>query len=247
MGKKFSIEEAQKGLHSALPKNTKQKSKDKEVTVDFKSEEQKKHPLFLRYYNIETCEPLPVEEITKKINSNIRKTTKLTLWVMLDLYFVYANWNTFYKRGETFTQYLKENIPISKSYAYYAINAITMLVENSVGGKLSTSGQLLHDSVVNALQNNGVKAISKISQIPDDDARNKIIKQVLNGATITENEIKEITNASVQQNDLTTHVKVHLDGQDLKLNDEVLLTFKTVDEEDRQGIVKVIQKYYQKK
>ena len=122
MSKKFNP----KKVH--LPDTHKKKKDD--LSSPIKTGEEKKQLEFKkRYYNIQINQPLPLSELEERIRYSIRKMDKLSVNIIMDLFFIYLNWNTFYKRGEAFTGYLKKNFPFSRAYAYDIIRTVKMLIQ----------------------------------------------------------------------------------------------------------------------
>ena len=146
------------------------KKKKDDLSSPIKIKEEKKQLEFKkRYYNIqihhiflqseldevETNQPLPLSELEERIRYSIRKMDKLSVSIIMDLFFIYLNWNTFYKRGEAFTGYLKKSFPFSRAYAYDIIRTVKMLIKY-YEEKVSTEWTLLDvefHSVTNGCRN----------------------------------------------------------------------------------------------
>lgn len=80
-----------------------------------------------RYYD-EAGNPLPFDTIKDRILFTCQRMEKLSVEMMLDLYFVHKNWRTFYKRGESFRQWVMTELPVTYGYCYDVISVIEMLL-----------------------------------------------------------------------------------------------------------------------
>jgi len=126
---------------------------------------------------------------------------KLSIEAIMDLFFIYHNWNNFYKRGDSFRYYLKNNMPISRSYAYDIIRAIKLLIEYHQ--KVSSQWTLL--DIENSIESTGIKKLRLISHLRNKENKYKILKKVLSGKDVSESEIKKLNKKLIKTIEKTTN------------------------------------------
>lgn len=231
MGKKFDPAIATSNLSRALPQNKPLDKSSMDPESQFKR----------RYYNLETGDPLPLPEIEERIRRSCLRMDRLSVEIMLDLFFIHANWSSFYNRQDSFSSYMREQLPINRSYAYDIIKSVKMLIEYQQTKNLSYDTTLF--SLREPIDLIGPYKLKIVAQIKDKDQQYKIIDDLLAGKTIHVDEI-----LTINKNDEagTTKAVVITESKDRVLIDGAhLLTFELgVPEEYRRAIRRFLQRYF---
>jgi hypothetical protein len=146
--------------------------------------------LRIRYYDPATNEPLPLDQIERRIRKNAERMNRLSVEMMFDLYFVHANWGSFYNRTDSFSKWLENSVDLSRSYAYDIIKVVRTMI--AFAGEASDGdGPLQIEEIGSRIEEIGLKKMKLISQIPDQEARYAFLRRALSGEPVRDNEIIE--------------------------------------------------------
>ncbi len=145
-----------------------------------------------RYYNLETGEPLPLREMQSRLTDTYTRIDRLSVEVMFDLYFIWSQWGSFYIRKESFAEYVNENLPISRSYAYDIIKSVRLMIQYAEEKNVSYGTTLSIESLAKPVEAAGLKKLKLISQVKNEDARFKILDNLISGQDVSEDMILEI-------------------------------------------------------
>lgn len=191
--------------------------------------------LYKDYYDIESGNPIALDKITKRVKRRIVDIEKNSKLLCLDLFFIHQNFKTFYKREESFSKYLRDEIQLSRTYAYNLINTVHLLHDyfQYKGNKNEELSQFL-DDITNTIEELPIRQLINISAIKDDKERFQLVDQLMDGDSITITKTPKPKKMS----------KVKLVGQELKVGKEVILTLQTEDEKLIKAIIKTVDRYY---
>ena len=138
-------------------------------------------PIRTRYFDLTTGEAFPQGVIEDRIRRTSEKMDRLTVELALDLFFL----KTHYIRPADWTRYLRENLSVSRGYAYDVDKVLTLLVER-YGGELS-DGNL--GRVQDTLSKAGIGRLKLVAQVRDESARERILSAIETGKNIHPEEI----------------------------------------------------------
>jgi hypothetical protein len=144
----------------------------------------------MRYYDPTTDQPLPLDQIERRIRKNAERMNRLSVEMMFDLYFVHANWGTFYNRTDSFSKWLENSVDLSRSYAYDIIKVVRTMIAFA-GESSDGDGPLQIEELGSRIEEIGLKKMKLISQIPDQEARYDFLRRALSGEPVRDNEIIE--------------------------------------------------------
>jgi hypothetical protein len=148
-----------------------------------------------RYYDIDTGKPLSLAEIEGRITRNFNRIEKSSIESILDIYFIHKNWKDYKNEAgvESFQEYLREKISLSRSYAYDIIKAVDMLIEHS-----PSDSEDLFMTVAEPIERIGMSRLKLVSQVKDDTRKHEILSDLLAGKEITTDEILTENRAATQ-------------------------------------------------
>ncbi len=153
-----------------------------------------------RYYNLETDKPLPLEEIQGRLSDIYKKLNRLSIEAMFDLFFIWSQWGSFYIRKESFTDFVKKNLPITRSYAYDIIKSVRLMIkyaENRI--KVSDDPTLYIEDIVEPIEAAGLRKLKVISQVKDKNIQFKLLDYIISGKDLTEDRILEINKKELEK------------------------------------------------
>lgn len=144
--------------------------------------------LRIRYYDPETNQPLPLDQIERRIRKNAERMNRLSVEMMFDLYFVHANWSSFYNRTDSFSKWLENSVDLSRSYAYDIIKVVRTMIAFA-GEASDVDGPLQIEELGSRIEEIGLKKMKLISQVPDQQERYAFLRRALAGEPVRDNEI----------------------------------------------------------
>ena len=156
-------------------------------SLSLPTEEKEVSPLYRHYFDLKTGEPIPLDRITKRIKKRFHEIDKLSVHAMLDLYFVHQNWTSFYDRLDSFQNYLKEEVQISKSHAYGVLHGVSLLEEYFSQQQDSVLSFL--EEVTTSLERVGIRKLREISSIKDTETKHSLLIKLLSGEDISTQQI----------------------------------------------------------
>lgn len=213
------------------PKIVESKSNTVELPVSNK--------LYKDYYDISSGEILPLEFITKRVVRRFFDIDKTSVLAMLDLFWIKTNWKE-YGRTETFSSYLQE-IGLSKTHAYGILNAVKLLNEYF---QYKESNKELTDfmlEITSSIETVGIKKLIIISAVKDSQTQFEYLDRLLLGEEIPASYLLKKPEKKEKKKS-----KIKLDGLDLKLGKDVVLTFTTEDKKLIKAISNTVDKFYSK-
>lgn len=209
-----------------------------------KTDSAEKHPVLHKdYFSLETGEPIPFDQITKRIRKRFADIDKASVGAMLDLFVLHQQWSNFYKREDSFSKYLKDDLQISRTHAYGVINSVKLLTDYFAfkGDSAPELGAFLGD-VSTTMENIGVKRLILIAGIREEGKKFDLVEKLLSGERISADDIESKIERKPRNN-----IKISLDAKDLVFDGSVLLRFEEgTNDEFRQAIVKAVIKFYKK-
>lgn len=189
MGKKFKPEKV--NIDSA------QNNENKDIIkTDNKNMDRRQLEFKRRYYDLKTEKPISIEEIEKRIKLNCMKMDRLTIEMIMDLAFIHRNWSSFYNRKDSFKNYLKNNMPLSRSY-FYEILKILEMINIYLKKKESDNRTLL--TISNIFEKTSVFKLKLISYVKDENQKYDTLEKIITGNDISINEIKQINKKTIKK------------------------------------------------
>lgn len=233
MAKKFDVSIARK---TTLKKET--QTANKPVA---------EHSRFYReFFDFETGKPIAFDRITKRIKKRFQEMDRLSVFTMLDLYFVHQNWNTFYNRTDSFKNYINSELNITREYAYGILKAVGLLEEYfSKKRKMCNTG-ITHfiEDIAEAASNIGIKKMTTISRIKDDKIKYNLLDRLIDGETISTNDIQStVKNIKTQSNKSASILK--MEGSTVFLNGTKILTLYIKEKNVISKIMKSLERILQ--
>jgi hypothetical protein len=177
------------------------------------------------------------------INKNIAQTA-------LDIYFVKANWKTFYSRNkdDQFNAWLQKTIPFSRSYVWDLMKCVKELVAFQSGNdKAKELDDLMLASVQQVFKKYDISLLRDVIHLPKA-VKGDYISQLMNPDTLLDKAVIKAEKAKHKvepkmplQNVIIDHV--------LKVNDKAVLSLEALAAEDSVLTVEVekaIERAYRK-
>jgi hypothetical protein len=153
-----------------------------------------------QYYDRETGKPLPLEYINERIVQTGVKIGKLSVQMILDLWFVHLNWFGEYQRADSFKKWVEASLPISYSYTYDIIKIVDMLFKYTskyypqTGVIQPGDGfEELVGKVEKPIREYGMKRLKLIAQVVDEK-KDEVLDGIFSGAEMSEDEILAVNN-----------------------------------------------------
>ncbi len=200
-------------------------------------------PIYKDYFSLETGEPIPFEQLSKRIKRRFAEIDKSSTSSMLDLFFLHQNWGTFYKRDDSFSKYIKDTLQISRTHAYGVINSVKLLNQyfNYKGENAPAMNNFI-DEIAASIEGIGIKKLIIISGIKDETKKFSLVDKLLSGDDITADELEN----KVERKP-TANVDIILAEEDILISGNSLLKFTDIAEEGiKKAILKAAIKYYRK-
>src|SRR6056297_953469 len=209
-------------------------------SLSLPKDEKEVSPLYRHYFDLKTGDPIPIDRITKRIKKRFHEIDKLSVHAMLDLYFVHQNWTSFYDRQDSFQNYLKEEVQISKSHAYGILHGVSLLEEYFSQQQGSVLSFL--EEVTTSLERVGIRKLREISSIKDTETKHSLLTKLLSGEDISTQQIlreKQSDKAEKKESD------VYYEGSAVYYKSDRILTVEIDDPDLTRHVYKAVKKYFQ--
>ncbi|GHV08334.1 hypothetical protein FACS189485_19710 [Spirochaetia bacterium] len=201
--------------------------------------------MFKAYYSEDTLDPIPMNQLVKRIRKSFSAMDKTSAAVMLDLFFLHQNWASFYKREDSFSRYVKEELKISRTYAYSILNSVKCLVDYyGQKGKDAPQVDGFIADITNSIDNLGIRKLYEISTIRDEKQKFLLLEKAIEGVAIPDEElaVKKQKAEKIKISDLA------VENNQLMFENKPILVFpEELDEKIRDYIVKSVSRFLQKK
>lgn len=219
-----------------------QKKANVEKIPDSKSEKSK---LYKDYFSLETGEPIALDTISKRVKRRFADIDRASVGSMLDLFFIHQNWSGFYKRADSFSKYLKDEVQISRTHAYGIINSVELLNQYFIHkGNHEADLSNFMNEITSSIEDIGISKLITIAAMKDDDEKFGFVDRLLDGEEITVEALRQKPEKKEKSKPKQTTVK--MDGNDLKVGDTQVLTFQSENEVIRRAVLKVVENWYLK-
>lgn len=196
--------------------------------------------IYKDYFSLEDGKPVTLETISNRVKKRLNQMDRLTGLLCIDLFFIHSNWNTFYDRKDSFSTYIKEELKISRTHAYGILNSVSLLKNFYTNKNLKLEDFL--DDISEAINNIGIKKLIVISKLKDDKKRFGLVNRLLNGETISSDDLIEIVES---RNERELNIKV-VNNTLIYMNKEIL-EFNIDDEDLRKCVITSLKKFYRRK
>jgi len=245
MAKKFNIDVVMNGTNNALPK--------REFSENIVSNDEDLKILNLRrkYFDVTTNTVLSIDLITNRIKSNADKIERFSKDIAMDIYFIYCGWNSFYKREDSFKDYIEKNLPFSRGYVYDIIKITNLLIEYQQKKKnidneknVSYDTTLLLESL-EPMEKIKIGKLKCVSQIKNEDKKYETLERVIEKDDLEEKDILQINKDElnkIRDNNINKSV-IYLDGNNIIFNDKNIISFNDIDETLKTNLFEHIKKY----
>ncbi|MCF7939583.1 MAG: hypothetical protein K9L68_13370 [Spirochaetales bacterium] len=209
-------------------------------SLSLPNEEKEVSPLYRHYFDLKTGEPIPLDRITKRIKKRFHEIDKLSVNAMLDLYFVHQNWSTFYDRQDSFQNYLKEEVQISKSHAYGILHGVSLLEEYFSQQKGDVLSFL--EEVTSSLEKVGIRKLREISSIKDTETKHSLLTKLLSGEDLS---TQQILQEKQKQKEEKKESDVYYEGPAVYYKSDRILTVEIDDPALTSHICKAVKKFFE--
>jgi len=198
-------------------------------------------PMYKDYFSLETGEPIPFEQLSKRIRKRFAEIDRSSTSSMLDLFFLHQNWTTFYKRDDSFSKYIKETLQISRTHAYGIINSVKLLNQYfSYKGESAPAMNSFIDEIASSIEGIGIKKLIIISGIKDETKRFCLVDKLLSGDEITADELE---NRIERKSAISP--EVHLSDEEILFSGTLVLRFEdSVETSLRNAVLKTVIRFY---
>ena len=199
--------------------------------------------LYKDYFSLETGDPIALDQITKRIKRRFSEIDRTSKFLCLDLFFVYQNFNGFYSREDSFSKYLKDEVQISRTHAYGIINSVELLNRyfSYKGNQTDDLGKFMNE-ITSSIEEIGIKKLIIISAMKDEDQKFDYVDRLLEGEQITAETLLHKPEKKEKSKKMQTTVS--LKGDELKVGNNVILTFQSENDAIRKAVMKTVEKYY---
>jgi hypothetical protein len=197
------------------------------------------NPLYKDYYSLTDGKPISFDTNSSRLKSRLNELERTQGKICLDLFFLWSGWDSFYSRTDSFSRFLKEEILVSRSFAYGIINSVQMLVEyyqHQTGTDLAD----FMSEIAAAIEDVGISKLILVSNLKNKVQKHSLVEKLIEGEDISVNELKAIPK---EKRDVPPVV---LQGKDIIFEGEIVLTFGSDDEALMKSVQSSVQKYYQK-
>ena len=231
-----------KDLKAAALKAVQKKSLNMENVSNKDSEKSK---MYKDYFSLEDGKPIAFDSLCKRVKRRLSDIDRASTGAMLDLFFLYQNWNGFYSRTDSFSKYLKDDIQISRTHAYGIINSVELLNQYFIhrGNQEADLGNFMNE-ITSSIESIGISKLITISAMKDDEQKYGFVDRLLEGENITVEALRQ--KPEKKENPPKRVTAVSINGDDLKVVDQVVLRFESQNQEIRKSVVKVVEKWYLK-
>lgn len=199
-------------------------------------------PLYRRYFDLATGEPIALESITKRIQKRFSEIDRLSVEAMLDLYFVHQNWTTFYDRQDSFQNYLNEEVQISKSHAYGILHGVSLLEEYYSQQNQTTDAVSFLNDIATTLESVGIRKLREISNIKDSETKHTLLSKLLSGEPLSTQDI--LTEKRKRTPPKAEDPGVYCNTNAIYLRDARIVTIEAEDEGLTAAVCKAVKRYY---
>lgn len=211
----------------------------KRSNVEIVPKSQTENKLHKNYYSINDGTPISLQQISNRLRKRLKEMDQLSNMVCIDLFFVHSNWKTLYKRKDSFSSYVRDELKISRTHAYGIINSVKMLGEfYSTLNNTDIGIDSFITDISSVLNKVGIKKLIQVSKIRDPQKKFSLVKKLISGENITSNELSMITQHKI--NVSHTSIKDNI----IYYKKEKIIELITEDFELRNLICKTIDKYY---
>jgi hypothetical protein len=204
--------------------------------------------LFERCYDQKTKQPIELKFIESRIQKNFNVMNKITTEIMIDLYFIKMNWKYYYKRKESFKDYVIKSLPFSREYVYDIIKSISLLSDfssRSTDENVSSWDDTFIENVVRPLEKVGVSKLKLVGRIQKEEVKNELMERLVKGEEITRDEIIRIQKEAKPKPEAPVEVRrIEMEGDKLAIEGEEVLDFTKLSEKDKGPIMKMVLKYF---
>lgn len=184
-----------------------------------------------KYYDESTRKPLELNRIVERIKKADGTISENIAQTALDIYFVRANWKTLYSKSgdksEQFTEWLKNTVPLSRSYSLDLLKCVSTIVELKTGHKPKELDDTLIAAVKDQFSKHGVTLLREIAHAPEE-LQKKLLPRIEKGDQITVDEIRKQKRTALGQKPSTPLQNV-IEHQLLEQgSNKVLLSLKNI-------------------
>jgi hypothetical protein len=227
-------------LKEAAMKAVQRKAPVKKPEPDSTTQQSK---LYKEYYSLETGEPIAFEVISKRIRRRFADIDKSSAMAMMDLWFLHAQWISFYSRTDSFSKYIREELQISKTHAYAILNSVELLNQYFIHkGNTDSEISTFVNQICSSIEDIGIKKLSILSKIGSDEERFDYLDRLLGGEQITAEKLLEKPEKQDKPEKIKTMVK--MSGNDLMVGKTLVLTFNSENKIIRNAVLKAVEKWY---
>jgi hypothetical protein len=200
--------------------------------------------IYKDYFSLETGEPIGLDTISKRVKRRFADIDRASVGSMLDLFFLHANWKTFYKREDSFSAFIK-SLGLSRTHAYGILNSVELLNQYFIHkGNQDADLSNFMNEITSSIEDIGISKLITIAAMKDDDEKFGFVDRLLEGEEITVEALRQKPEKKGTPKPKQTTVK--MDGNDLKVGDARVLTFQSENEAIRKSVLKVVEKWYLK-
>jgi hypothetical protein len=180
---------------------------------------------------------VPVDEVIDRIRGSFAKIDTASAEAMFDLYFLHQNWKK-YGRKDSFRKFIKEELKISKSYAYGIIKAAKCFKAYFEKHKMELEGiDNFLGTIQQTLEQVGIRKLLLITSVPGNEKKETLLTKVFNRETIADSEIEPKKAEKAQGT-------VEVTDNALSLNGTAVLTFTNdAPQELRNAMVSWLKRY----
>ncbi|GHU01355.1 hypothetical protein FACS1894147_01050 [Spirochaetia bacterium] len=143
------------------------------------------------YFDLETKEPIEMALLVERIKQKREEFDKVSVVLMLDLFFLHKNWKGFYHRTDNFKHYLRDDLKISRTHAYGIIRSVNFLMDYC-----KQRGEAVPDMddfiavITQSIETIGIGKLIKISYLKGEKGF-ELFNRALSGSKIEDEELKQ--------------------------------------------------------
>jgi hypothetical protein len=194
------------------------------------------------FYDLATGQVIGLDKITRRVKRRLKDISSLNSKIFLDLFFTHQHWDL-YSRENPFSAYLEKEIQLSRSYAYGIIKGIACLQDYLSAEGIE--GDEVIEKVAGIIDAVGISKILRVAALKNNDDKFGWLGRLIEGEEIKVAEITDSRPSIAKVKDMYVP-PVILNGNELLLDDQILLTFESEDQALRGAVQKAVIKYFQK-
>ena len=199
--------------------------------------------LYRQFYDTGSGDPIDFDVITGRIQRRFSEMNKLSVHAMLDLYFVHKNWKSFYNRKDSFQNFCKNTLQISKAHAYGILHAVDLLEEYYGEQGKEIDAKHFVTEIADSIEQIGIRKLREIAGIREKPLKRELLTKLLDGENISTDKIVQ---TKQQLRKPSSPVVITESDNVIYLDENPILTLSMSDNKLKSKMITFLTRYFQK-